>query len=99
MVPKTTSVVFFQCSIIALVHCIHWYGYFGMVETSRPALILEALTRNIRVPYFVTLLPYHHGRGNLSLGIFGCLEKVAIMSVGFVLYLFKYFCHILFRKW
>ena len=59
----------------------HQRGNFGMVPTSHPALLLEALPRNVGVPSLVTLLLSHHGKANLSLGILGYLEKVAITSV------------------
>ena len=60
-------------------------GYFGAAPTSCQALLLKALPHNIGVPSLVTLLPSHHGKGSISLGIFGRLEKVAIMSVWSIL--------------
>ena len=73
------SVLFFQCGTNPLERQIHWHVYFGIAQTSHLALLLEELPRNIGVPSLVNLLPRCHSKGNLSLGIFGHLEKVALI--------------------
>ena len=65
-----------------------------MAKTSCPALLQELLSHDIEVPALVTLLPSHHSKDNMSLRIFGHLEKMAIISVWFVLCLLG--CFIIF---
>ena len=73
-----------QYSASTLVWCILQCGYFGMAPTSCPALLLKALPGNIGVPSLVNLLS-NHSKGNLSLGIFGRLEKISKISIWSVL--------------
>ena len=55
-------------------------------------MILEVTLCNVGVPFRVSLLPSHHGKGNLTLGIFRCFGKVVIMSNIISLLTFEFFC-------
>ena len=68
------------------VQCIRWHGAkvitvhkLAVAKTNRPALILEVTPCNVGAPFGVSLLPHHHGKGSLTLGIFRCLGKAAII--------------------
>ena len=89
--PKVILVLFCLLFLSTLVWHIHQHGYFGMVQIKHPGLLLEVLPRNIGVASIVCLLPSHHSKDNISLGLFAYLKIAAIMSVWFFLSPLGYF--------
>ena len=78
--PEIKSVHFCWHGTNILAWCKYQHGYFSVAPINHPALLLDMLPCSVGVPSVVTLLPSYHSKGNLSLGIFSHLEKVAIMS-------------------
>ena len=78
--PKNMTVEFYQCSANTLVQRKYWFGYFVMVLINSPTLLLEALTHNIRVLSWVSLLFSHLTKGYLSLKMFSHFTKAALTS-------------------
>ena len=81
LLERTTEIISaqsFQCGE-TLVQYEYLSGYLSAAPISRPSLVLEASPHNIGVPSWVSLLPSHYIKGNLSLGTFIPLEKAAIM--------------------
>ena len=76
-VPKIVLAQFNWHSMKTLAQCKCWRGLFGVVPTNHPALVLEVSSYKVGVLSWVSLLL---SKGNLSLGIFSRLEKVAIIS-------------------
>ena len=72
-----------------------WHAYFDVVHILAQLLwhsmnyssrfASGSITPQFWVASMVYLLPSYHGKKNMSLGVFGCLEMVAIMPVGLVL--------------
>ena len=83
--PKIMSVKFCQHGVNISTWYIYQCGYFGRAPIYHPALLLEALPHNFGLTSLVCLLPSCHSKGNLSLGVFSHLEKVAIISIWHVL--------------